>query len=69
MFNKIILNWDKLLESHEIYLKKYGIEFDENDEINLKSDENTGKGEYDGSHKIDNYRKLNINQTKEKQCQ
>lgn len=59
MFNKIMLNWDKLTEAHEIYLKKYGIEFDENDEANLKSDENSGKGEYDGAHKIDNYRKLN----------
>jgi hypothetical protein len=59
MFNKIMLNWDKLVDAHEIYLKKYGIEFDENDDVNLKSDENTGKGEYDGSHKIDNYRKLN----------
>jgi len=59
MFNKIMLNWDKLTEAHEIYLKKYGIEFDENDDANLKSDENSGKGEYDGAHKIDNYRKLN----------
>ena len=59
LFNKMLLNWDSLLENHEIYLRKYGIEFDENDEMNVRDENNTGRGEYDGSHKVDHFRKMN----------
>ena len=59
LFNAILLNWDALLASHEVYLKKYDIEFDENDQVGLIDSNNTGKGEYDSSDKIDHFRKLN----------
>jgi len=59
LFNSIILNWEELLKTHEIYLKKYDVEFDDNDSINLNDPDKTGKGEYDGADKIDHFRKLN----------
>lgn len=52
-------NWEDITKKHEEYLRSYNIEFDENDEMNVKSDENTGRGEYDSSDKIDHFRKTN----------
>lgn len=52
-------NWEDITKKHEEYLRSYNIEFDENDDMNLKSDENTGRGEYDSSDKIDHFRKTN----------
>jgi hypothetical protein len=52
-------NWEDITKKHEEYLRSYNIEFDENDELNVKSDENTGRGEYDSSDKIDHFRKTN----------
>lgn len=59
IFDNVIINWDELVKTHEQYLKKYDVEFDENDEIGFKNEDKTGKGEYDESHKIDYFRKLN----------
>lgn len=59
LFNSVLLNWEALVDTHTIYLKKYDVEFDENDEIGLTDENNTGKGEYDSSDKIDHFRKLN----------
>ena len=53
------VTWKMLIEKHEEYLRKYSIEFDENDSINLKDDANSGRGEYDSSDKIDHFRKAN----------
>jgi hypothetical protein len=53
------VTWRMLIEKHEEYLRKYSIEFDENDSINLKDDVNSGRGEYDSSDKIDHFRKAN----------
>ena len=59
LFNKMLLNWDSLTEAHEIYLRKYGIEFDENDEMNAKDENRSNRGEYEGAHKVDHFRKMN----------
>jgi len=59
LFNKMLLNWDALTEAHEIYLRKYGIEFDENDEMNAKDENRSNRGEYEGAHKVDHFRKMN----------
>jgi hypothetical protein len=53
------VTWSQLVNKHEEYLRKYSIEFDENDVINLTADENTGKGEYDSADKIDHFKKAN----------
>jgi len=52
-------NWEDITKKHEEYLRSYNIEFDENDKMNVTSDENTGRGEYDSSDKIDHFRKTN----------
>jgi len=52
-------NWEDIVKKHEEYLKSYSIEFDENDEMNITADENTGRGEYDSADKIDHFRKAN----------
>jgi hypothetical protein len=59
LFDNVLINWDELVKTHEQYLKKYDIEFDENDAIGFTDENNTGKGEYGSSHKIDHFRKLN----------
>ena len=51
--------WDDIIKKHAEYLRSYNIEFDENDEMNVKSDENTGRQEYESSDKIDHFRKTN----------
>ena len=51
--------WENIVAKHEEYLKAYNIEFDENDDAYMKSEENTGRGEYDGADKIDHFRKTN----------
>lgn len=52
-------SWDDIVKKHEEYLRSYNIEFDENDEVNLTADENTGRGEFESSDKIDHFRKTN----------
>jgi hypothetical protein len=52
-------SWEDIVKKHEEYLRSYNIEFDENDELNVMADENTGRGEYDSSDKIDHFRKTN----------
>ena len=59
LFDNVLINWDELVKTHELYLKKYDVEFDENDAIGFKDENKTGKQEYDGAHKIDHFRKLN----------
>ena len=59
LYNSVLLNWEALVDTHTVYLKKYDVEFDENDEIGLTNENSTGKGEYDSSDKIDHFRKLN----------
>jgi hypothetical protein len=59
LYDNIELEWDNIVKEHAIQLKSYNIEFDENDDATLTSDENTGKGEYDGADKIDSFKKAN----------
>jgi len=58
MWMRVTRKWEEIKARHEEYLRTYGIEFDENDEVNVKEDR-TGKGEYDSANKVDNFRKTN----------
>jgi hypothetical protein len=51
--------WSTITERHEEYLKSYAIEFDENDNINLKDENNSGRETYQDATKIDNFKKSN----------
>jgi hypothetical protein len=51
--------WDLITERHEEFLKAYSIEFDENDNINLRDENNSGRETYQDATKIDNFKKAN----------
>jgi len=51
--------WDVIVERHQEYLKGYSIEFDENDIVNLRDENNSGRGDYQDATKIDNFKKAN----------
>ncbi len=59
LYENIINDWDSLVDKHEEYLKSYGIEFDENDEIDFNSLEKGKDDPYGDARKIDNMRKTN----------
>jgi hypothetical protein len=59
LFNKIKEEWPAIVEKHEEHLKSYAIEFDENDELNLNDEDNSGKSDYMDARKIDSFRKAN----------
>jgi len=59
LFNKIKEEWPAIVEKHEEHLKSYAIEFDENDELNLNDEDNSGKADYMDARKIDSFRKAN----------
>ena len=52
--------WSRLIDKHEEYLKKYSIEFDENDDTTLSDENNTGgKSDFQDAQKIDQFKKAN----------
>lgn len=51
--------WDLITERHEEHLKSYQIEFDENDQLTLKDENNSGRETYQDATKIDNFKKSN----------
>ena len=59
LYENIINEWDGLTEKFEEYLKTYSIEFDENDEINIASDEKGKDSPSIDARKIDSMRKTN----------
>jgi hypothetical protein len=55
----IQMEWAEITANHKAHLKTFDVQFDENDEGILNSEENTGRGELEASNKIDSYRKAN----------
>ena len=55
----IQMEWPEIIKNHKAHLKTFDVQFDESDDSILNSEENTGRGEPDGSNKIDSYRKAN----------
>jgi hypothetical protein len=55
----IQMEWPVIVKNHKAHLKTFDVQFDESDDSILNSEENTGRGEPDGSNKIDSYRKAN----------
>lgn len=51
--------WDLIVERHEEHLKSYQIEFDENDNLILNDENNSGRETYQDATKIDNFKKAN----------
>ena len=51
--------WNSIVEKHQEYLRKYNIEFDENNELQLTDEDNSGKSDYQEADKIDHFKKAN----------
>ena len=51
--------WAQITANHKAHLKTFDVQFDENDEGILNSEENTGRGEFEAANKIDSFRKAN----------
>ena len=56
--DKVINEWDDIFNKYEEYMKQYQIEFDENDEIQLRDEDKTREISQDAT-KIDAFRKAN----------
>ena len=52
-------DWNEIVDKYEEKLKTYGIEFDENDNAQLTSDERSGKETWADANKIDSFKKAN----------
>ena len=59
LYKDIESDWDLIVKRYEEKLKTFSIEFDENDNLLITDEDNTGKGDYIDSRKIDNFRKAN----------
>jgi len=52
-------NWEEIKKKHEEYLKMYDIEFDENDQVQMTSDERSKETGWHDATKIDSFKKAN----------
>jgi hypothetical protein len=59
LFAIIDKNWDEITQIFEEQLLSYSIEFDENDSTQKTNENNTGRGDYQESEKIDKFKKAN----------
>jgi len=49
--------WETIVERHQEYLKSYQIEFDEDENLMVRDEHNSGKSDYQDASKIDNFKK------------
>lgn len=56
---KIIDNWVEIQDQHELYMKTFSIEFDENDDIVNKDENKTGRETGQEAMQVDHIRKAN----------
>jgi hypothetical protein len=59
LFAIIDKNWDEITQIFEEQLLSYSIKFDENDNTQTTNENNTGRGDYQDSEKIDMFKKAN----------
>lgn len=53
----ILRDWDIIVERHTEYLRQYNIEFDENDEMQLRNEDKIRESDYVDANKIDHLKK------------
>lgn len=59
LWKSVDSQWDEIIKKHEEQLKSYSIEFDENDDLQLKDSDASKKYDWQDATKIDNFRKAN----------
>ncbi len=57
LWKKVITEWDEIQKKHEEYIKAYDVQFNEDEEAELRSDERTKESGWTDATKIDNFRK------------
>lgn len=57
LYDAIPDNWNDIIEKYKEHLKTYQIEFDENDNLILEDEDNSGKEAYQDVRKVDGFRK------------
>ena len=55
----VVVDWPRLTEKHKEYIKSYGIQFDENDELQLSDEDKIKESNKFDASKIDSFRKAN----------
>jgi hypothetical protein len=59
LYNEVHDNWEEFIEEHEDFLKPYGIEFDENDDLQLTDENKVKESDFIDARKVDGFRKAN----------
>lgn len=59
LYNNVEESWDTIFDKFKTYLKTFNIEFDENNELIVNDENNSGKSDYQDARKIDNFRRSN----------
>jgi len=59
LYNTTLKEWESIKAKHEEYLNTFDISFDENDEVILRDENNSGKETYQEANKIDGFKKAN----------
>lgn len=59
LWKTVTEEWESITDKHTEYLKVYSIEFDENDDVTLKDEDASKKGDYQDATKIDIFKKAN----------
>lgn len=57
LYQNTMNNWNKITEAHQEYVLPYQIDFDENDEVLLRNEDNSGKEDYLDATKINSFKK------------
>lgn len=57
LMTDILHDWDVIVERHTEYLRQYNIEFDENDEMQLRNEDKIRESDYVEANKIDHLKK------------
>ncbi len=59
LFDTVQDEWQNIVEKHVEHLKTYSLEFDENDDLNINTGEETGKADWQDARTVDSFRKAN----------
>jgi predicted NAD-dependent protein-ADP-ribosyltransferase YbiA (DUF1768 family)/uncharacterized protein YigA (DUF484 family) len=60
LMNNVSKSWDSIVEKFEEYIKGYAIEFDENDQLQLRNEDKIKEGDWVDATRIDYFKKTNI---------
>lgn len=60
LLDKIEENWNEIIADHAIMMSAYNIQFDENDVLQAKDENKSGRGDYQDAMKVDSIKKSSL---------